>query len=234
MPVTNFPRTGHYLNDCPFCKTHNAILLERFGDQAPYFCRDCKRRFALVGQVDKDNPGEWVFTEPEPTADITGKAFAGSVRPFKRDDGEELTKEEVLQDLNATIKELRNLLTDTCAFLAKVETGMLREGESYLSFSIVAEEGYDRTGPSFVTAEPVGIKVGDHVQFVQNVHQSRQPDEVVLADVGQTGVVVPCDTHGAEVLDLGNSPEYLEVKLDTPNASGCEQVGCYTSDVQKI
>lgn len=74
---------------------------------------------------------------------------------YVREDGTELTEAEVLEDLNVTIKELEAQLASARRFKIGVQTETLTsEGseDSYLSFGIVTEEGYDRTGPSFVGA----------------------------------------------------------------------------------
>lgn len=42
--AAEYPMTGEYMNDCPFCKTHNAILVDSFVDETVK-CRDCGRRF---------------------------------------------------------------------------------------------------------------------------------------------------------------------------------------------
>jgi transposase-like protein len=60
-PVS-YPKVGDYRNDCPFCLTHNAILVERIGtteEATSYYCRDCKRPFHTVA-------GRWVVGKVTP------------------------------------------------------------------------------------------------------------------------------------------------------------------------
>ncbi len=54
------PVTGDYRNDCPFCRTHNAILVKAFGTPTVYECRDCHREYTQ----DKDGK-EWIYTNPK-------------------------------------------------------------------------------------------------------------------------------------------------------------------------
>jgi len=72
---------------------------------------------------------------------------------YRREDGDILTKKEVARDLATTISELEDLLASTKAIQADFLAGKLETGSSYLSFGIVIECGYDRTGPSPVYVE---------------------------------------------------------------------------------
>ncbi len=44
-----FKKAGAYENDCPFCRTHNALLVKDFtADGSVLECRDCHRLFESI------------------------------------------------------------------------------------------------------------------------------------------------------------------------------------------
>lgn len=67
--------------------------------------------------------------------------------------GDELTENEVLDDVHASIAELEKQLQRARTFSARVSIGRPELGDSYLSFAGVIAHGYDRTGPVIVEAE---------------------------------------------------------------------------------
>lgn len=86
--------------------------------------------------------------------DETGKLHGGFDRPYIAEDGEEFTKEQVLEDVDEAIRELKGRLLQAETFRAHVLAGNHPEdGEEYLSFRYVVPHGYDRTGPSFVSTK---------------------------------------------------------------------------------
>lgn len=67
---------------------------------------------------------------------------------------EYLSQSEVSQALKVTIDELKRLLKEAEDFEKKFSASSLQDGDSYCDFSIVCEEGYDRTGPTHITVVP--------------------------------------------------------------------------------
>ncbi len=87
--------------------------------------------------------------------DASGKLHAGPVRPFiSYGDGEEFTKEEVVADIQLSIRELTRALDEAKKFEANVHADSFGpEGGEYLSFRYVVEHGYERTGPQYVSTK---------------------------------------------------------------------------------
>ena len=54
VTAPEYPMTGAYKNDCPFCQTHNAILQSL---KDGYFCRDCGSTFDRF----QDDRGVWKY-----------------------------------------------------------------------------------------------------------------------------------------------------------------------------
>ncbi len=48
------PKAGDYKNDCPFCRTHNALILKEFNTPlgSTYGCRDCHREFITAQEAE--------------------------------------------------------------------------------------------------------------------------------------------------------------------------------------
>ena len=86
--------------------------------------------------------------------DASGKLHAGVDRPFICEgDGEEFTKEEVLVDVERSIRELEAQLERAKQFKYNVLTDARPATDSYLSFRYVVEHGYEQTGPQFVSVK---------------------------------------------------------------------------------
>ena len=69
------------------------------------------------------------------------------------DRGNEYTVEQLERNAKGTIKELESLLRKSKDFLKKLQSGSLKEGDTFLDFTIAMDEGYDRTGPSEIYIE---------------------------------------------------------------------------------
>lgn len=68
-------------------------------------------------------------------------------------DGETLTEEEVRTRVEESVRELRDQLRQALSFKKKLNQGTLKNNDCFLDFSAVLENGYDRTGPDYTTAE---------------------------------------------------------------------------------
>jgi len=67
------------------------------------------------------------------------------------DRGDEYEIEELEPRVKDTIKELESLLKNSKDFLKKLQSGSLRNNDSFLDFTPAMDDGYDRTGPMEIT-----------------------------------------------------------------------------------
>ena len=64
--------------------------------------------------------------------------------------GDELSESKVIEELDRSRDELIRLLGEVERFRSRLNERCLGEGDEFLSFESVLENGYDRTGPNLV------------------------------------------------------------------------------------